>query len=948
MNRNLIIVALTAIALLVVVYLAFDIHRAGEEEVLSQFRDHQSLISRQLAKEIESYLRDRARGLQVLSSFASLQHRDRKQMPVDVQAHYEYWKQMYIKAVSVYDDQGAMIYSTTEGANDSSYAQNALFSEAKKSENKGKVLISPIFWVTDREGCSDPERATPEGDKLPCFRFYLFTPLYQEAVAADFPQPTKKFVGVLAMTVDLEELLAERLAFFSLKTKLQQIWVMDKDGTLLFQSEHPELTGRSIHQRDASCNQCHTSFDYVETMLTMKRGTIDYELKNFPKKLAAYAPMEFENASWTVVVNTRHDEAMAFAAKSLRGTLLLLGIVVFALIGGASLIYRNYRLKVRAEEEAKQWRERRALEDKIHESEERYRLLSESALTGVYLIQDNLFRYVNPALASIFGYQVEELINRLGPLDLTAAEDRPLVTENIRKRVEGEAHDIRYSFRGQRKDGSLIEVEVHGARVEYNGKSAVIGTLLDITERKRAEKENKMLAQAIKSIGECVSITDSADNIIYVNSAFLKTYGYEESELIGKNISLVRSPNNPPEVVSEILPQTLGGGWQGELLNRRKSGDEFPVSLTTAVVRDENGQPIALISVAQDVTERKRAEEALQMSESRLRAIIEGALDSIFIKDRDLFYVLANPAMEKLFNLPMNEIIGKTDRQLFGEEIGRHIEEIDQQVLAGKTVAEEPTKPVRGIPHTFHTIKVPLRNQNGEVMGICGIARDISERKRAEDQIKASLKEKEVLLKEIHHRVKNNMQIISSLLNLQAGYIRDPQALNAFKESQNRIKSMALIHEKLYQAKSLAKINFAEYVRDLSENLFQSYDAYSRKITLEMNVQNVFLGIDTAIPCGLIINELVCNSLKHAFPNGREGGVKIDFQPVGELIVNEDRKNQYVLVVGDDGVGLPVELDFKKTNTLGLQLVNTLIDQLAGSVEVVRSSGSIFKISFAV
>jgi two-component sensor histidine kinase len=215
---------------------------------------------------------------------------------------------------------------------------------------------------------------------------------------------------------------------------------------------------------------------------------------------------------------------------------------------------------------------------------------------------------------------------------------------------------------------------------------------------------------------------------------------------------------------------------------------------------------------------------------------------------------------------------------------------------------------------------------------------EIAERKRAEEQIKASLKEKEVLLKEIHHRVKNNLQAISSLLYLQSKGVKDKEALEMFQDGQNRVRSMALIHERLYQSKDVARVDFAEYVRNLANYLFCSYGVHSNVIQLKVNVEDVFLGIDTAIPCGLITNELISNSLKHAFPGGRGGEIRI------ELCADNDR--QLNLMVSDNGVGFPNDLDFRETESLGLQLVNTLVEQLEGTVELDRSGGTAFEITF--
>lgn len=212
------------------------------------------------------------------------------------------------------------------------------------------------------------------------------------------------------------------------------------------------------------------------------------------------------------------------------------------------------------------------------------------------------------------------------------------------------------------------------------------------------------------------------------------------------------------------------------------------------------------------------------------------------------------------------------------------------------------------------------------------IFRDITERRQAEEA-----KKNEMLLKEIHHRIKNNLQVISSLLYLQSKDIKDKDVLEMFKESQNRVKSMALAHEKLYRSKDMERVDTGEYIKDLANYLFQSYSIDSKVIGLNIKAENILLGIDVAIPCGFIINELITNSLKHAFPDGRKGELCIDFH---------SENNKFILAIGDNGIGLPEDLDIRNTETLGLKLVTTLVEQIRGNIELDRSNGTKFKITF--
>jgi two-component sensor histidine kinase len=187
-----------------------------------------------------------------------------------------------------------------------------------------------------------------------------------------------------------------------------------------------------------------------------------------------------------------------------------------------------------------------------------------------------------------------------------------------------------------------------------------------------------------------------------------------------------------------------------------------------------------------------------------------------------------------------------------------------------------------------------------------------------------SLKEKEVLLKEVHHRVKNNMQVISSILNLQSSYVSDDYALSLLKESQNRIKTMAYIHESLYQNKSFTSVNFSDYIATLSHNIIQSYSVSEEKVKLILNLEKINLNLDNSIPTGLIVNELITNAIKHAFPSAAKGFISVNLK---------SKNNTVYLEVKDNGIGFDSNIDFRNTNSLGLQLVSTLIDQIEGDIE---------------
>jgi PAS domain S-box-containing protein len=217
------------------------------------------------------------------------------------------------------------------------------------------------------------------------------------------------------------------------------------------------------------------------------------------------------------------------------------------------------------------------------------------------------------------------------------------------------------------------------------------------------------------------------------------------------------------------------------------------------------------------------------------------------------------------------------------------------------------------------------------------IARDMTDRRQDEARLRTSLLEKEVMLKEIHHRVKNNLQVISSLLSIQSTYLADPRDAGHFQESRDRIRTMALVHEKLYQSNDLASVDFGPYAERLATNLFRSYTGSGGRINLHIDVKDISLDADQAVPCGLIVNELVTNALKYAFPDGRNGTITV--------AVKHD-KDHYLLIVSDDGIGMRADFDLAETESLGLQLVNMLASQLDGTVEMDVSAGTKFIVRF--
>lgn len=344
-----------------------------------------------------------------------------------------------------------------------------------------------------------------------------------------------------------------------------------------------------------------------------------------------------------------------------------------------------------------------------------------------------------------------------------------------------------------------------------------------------------------------------------------------------------------------------------------------------------------LIELEVSEKEHKKVEKALRESEEKYRNLFENVNDIIIFLNLKGDILDANKKAEEVSGytrdaLPVSvfSLIGPTQALKFARRLKKLLVKKKLSPTEYTMKNKEGQKVVVEITSTLLELK-------GKSRGLMVVGRDISERKKAEEKIKRSLKEKEVLLKEIHHRVKNNMQIISSLLSLQEMNVKDRAVQKIFRESQTRIRSMALIHDKLYRSKDLTQIDMGEYMDDLAVDLFRAYDINPALVTLENNIKEIYLNLDTAIPCCLIINELVANSLKHAFPSGK-GHISVS--------LSANRSSKYSLIIRDNGIGYPEKYDYRKAETLGFQLVPMFVKKLFGNMEINNRGGAETRITF--
>ncbi len=364
-------------------------------------------------------------------------------------------------------------------------------------------------------------------------------------------------------------------------------------------------------------------------------------------------------------------------------------------------------------------------------------------------------------------------------------------------------------------------------------------------------------------------------------------------------------------------------------------------------IYDAEGEPIRMLGVILDITDRKQAQQKLELQAVITRNMAEGIC---LVRIDNGIIVYANPKFEQMFGYDPDELNGRHVSIVNYGNDERDAEAVNQAIRSTVLQHGEATYEVYNVKKNgtafwcSATTSVFQHPDYGYVL--VAVQQDITDRKQAEERVTASLKEKEVLLKEIHHRVKNNLGIVSGLLQIQSRRTQDPQANMILRDSENRIASIALVHEKLYRSQDLANIDFAQYLQDLTVYLFDSYNINSSQVTLDIQVETVNLEIETAIPCGLIVNELVSNALKHAFPNDRSGEIQIRLISLVDSVMVGSQNSSFTLIVRDNGIGLPDDFDLEKTTTLGISLVQGLVTQIRGVFEITRQLGTEVKITF--
>lgn len=607
--------------------------------------------------------------------------------------------------------------------------------------------------------------------------------------------------------------------------------------------------------------------------------------------------------------------------------------------------------------------ERKRTEEALRESHERIKRVLEVETVGVIFwdLSTGCMTDANDTFLRMMGYHRGEVEagelswQRLTPpeyLEASLAEFRKFQTTGRVGPYEKEYY---------RKDGTRQWLVFAGSSL---GNNASVEFCVDISARKRAEEALRESESRFRTLADNMSqfawMTDEHGTVSWYNQRWYEYTGATEEEMRGRGWMKVHHPSHVDRVV-ERLQQSLDTGepWEDVFPLRRQDG-QYRWFLSRALpIRDDSGRIVRWFGTNTDITAQKEAEESLRQSEANYRAVFEQAAIGIGrVSFADAQWIDVNETFCRMLGYSPAEMRATPwPRITHPEDVEKDLIPF-RQMAAGELNSYSMEKRLlhKQGHHLWARLTLSLvRDAKGRPDYEVAIIEDITERVHAEESLKASLREKEVLLKEIHHRVKNNMQVLSSLVSLQAKSLVDghpaqisgspalghPDAemlLSAFDDLRNRVRSMALIHEKLYQSENLAAVDFAAYAESLLQSLWHAHRC-TAAIQLNLDLEPMSLSVDRAVPCGLLLNELASNALKHAFRGRSRGTV---------TVASRHRDGHLRLTVTDDGVGLPPGLDWRQASTLGLQLVQMLSRQMQAQVDARQpeQGGTEFELTF--
>jgi hypothetical protein len=578
--------------------------------------------------------------------------------------------------------------------------------------------------------------------------------------------------------------------------------------------------------------------------------------------------------------------------------------------------------------------------------EERFQFAIEGSSDGIWdwnIAKNEV--YFSARWKIMLGYKEDELKNEFTEWESRLhPEDKDRVLQEVNIALPNKYYSYEVEHRLKCKNGHYKWILARGKVIVWQDEKPIrmAGTHTDISLRKEMEEKiannEKILSSILETLPVILFAKDINNDFRFTiwNKQAEEVFGLKAEDSLGKNDYDFFSKEEADYFRKKDLETIKNDGIIDipEEIVRTNKGPVLIHSLKT-IVKDNTGKPLYLLGVSENISELKKINETLKVSEERYRSLVENSPLTIVTTDREEKIQFINFSGT---GRNVNELIGNSIYDFISLEYHQLVKESHKKVFKTRTSVTYETErhDINGIKRWFQTHAGPMLIGN-EVIGLTIFTRDITQRIENEEKIKKSLKEKEILLQEVHHRVKNNLQIISSILNLQTRSINDPKIHELIKETRYRIMSMSFIHDLLYQTKDFTNIDFSKYLQNITSNIMNTY-TLNKNINLNLDTDSILLNLDNAIPCGLIVNELITNAFKYAFPSGRKGEINVSLKLNG---------NKVVLSVADNGIGINNKVDYKTTETLGFQLINSLVTQIDGELSYENLLGTKFTVIFS-
>ncbi len=858
-----------------------------------------------------------------------------------------------------------------------------------KSKTEKKLTLHDFILPENKKEAAERTKRALLGENVPFKEFKIKKPFTNAIIYVEAKPTLFEFQGEKAIQVVFNDITNEK----ELSKEKLRATIAEESNKMLQKeiSERRKIEKKLIENQKYTNSIISSSLDII--CASDKNGKI-IEFNSAAEQAFGYREAAVKEKGVHLIYASKKEYLKV--SKQLKETGAFVGEVRnkrkngerFTSFLSASVLYNERGEHIGTMGVSRDITELKEAEQQLIESEEKYRDLFENATDLIQSLdmKGNIL-YVNDAWKNTVGYSEKEIENK-NIFEVIHPDCRgrcEKLFKEISKNAEGETKKISYELKSKKGEKIILEGNV-SLKFKKGKPVSTRAILRNITDEIWENTKQLVYNNIAKIITEKVSPEEIYEGIrkelgkvmntdVFVISYSLNedtiTFPYYYDMVKGGGVVDKKDRNKGSGINEFILKQKTSKLLKREELDKiiNKGGYKLlgqksqvfvgiPLKIKNKTVgvlsvqsytneNEYNEKSVEILDFISGAlalaVQRKVDENKIFEQASRLKAIIENSTHLFWTYDNDKGVTSSNKNFIDYINEAYNKKVDikKEDKKKLRfstEELYSFWDDKYEKAYKGKPqyfISKKQNN--KGEEIVKEVFLNPIYDNIGEVSEISGIAHDITEKTLSEQKLKESLKEKEVLLKEVHHRVKNNLQVISSILNLQSSYVKDKKTLNILRESQNRIKSMAFIHESLYQTNDFSKINFSEYITSLSKNLVHSYGAYDNLIDLNLSVGNVSLNLDISIPCGLIINELVSNSLKYAFVNNEKGAINIElFEKNGDVH----------LIVQDNGLGLPKEINYKNTDSLGLQLVMTLVEQISGTIKLDNKKGAKYTIIF--